>query len=111
MLPRGSSLTSSRLAVRGAAAVPLPEAVPLPMAVAAPVAVAEESVAGPVAVAVAVPVAVSGFSCIVGVPVQAFGGGQPESYPKGPPEPSIRTLSCGYQGNCGIPGWNREISL
>jgi hypothetical protein len=46
------------------------------------VAVAEESVAGPVAVAVAVPVAVSGFSCIVGVPVQAFGGGQPNLTPK-----------------------------
>src|SRR5690242_3164462 len=107
MLPRGSSLTSSRLAVRGAAAVPLPEAVPLAEAVpfapvAGPVAVAEESVAGPVAVAVAVPVAVSGFSCIVGVPVQAFWRRTAESYPKGPPEPSIRTLSCSYQGNWGV---------
>jgi hypothetical protein len=78
-LPRGSSLTSSRLAVRGAAAV-----------------------AEAVAVAVAVPVAVSGFSCIVGFLCKSGRRRTCASYPEVPPDVPIRTLPSCYRGNCGI---------
>jgi len=62
-----------------------------------------------VPVATALPVAVSGFSCIGGTcsltVASLWGGGTAAFVPQSPPGVPMRTVSYGYQGNCGVPGW------